>query len=55
MTDMPFSAVSGNASPTFHHSKTADRFNRMMLRCMSPYVARLGPAARSASAPRFKG
>jgi hypothetical protein len=38
---MPFSAVSGNASPTFHHSKTADRSGRMMLRCMSPYVAPL--------------
>jgi hypothetical protein len=26
MTDMPFSDVSGNASPTsLHHSKTADR------------------------------
>ena len=45
MTNMPFSAVSGNASPTFHYSKTADRSNRMMLRCMSPYVALFGRAA----------
>jgi hypothetical protein len=38
MTDVPFSGVSGNVR-RLHHSKAADRSDRVMLRCMSPDVA----------------